>query len=74
MCLKSSRLSDATISAWHQIVLLRKSEQTPESEKPRRWKSEVFLANDPSTGMDAALSQILPKIKSPAIANWLSSL
>ena len=38
----------------------------PESENPRRWKSEVSLASDPSTGMDAALSQILTKIKSPA--------
>ena len=28
---------------------------TPESENPRRWKSEGSLASDPSTGMDAAL-------------------
>jgi hypothetical protein len=45
-----------------------------ESEKPRRWKSEVSLASDPSTGMDAALSQILPKIESPATAKWLLDL
>jgi len=49
-------------------------EQPPESEKPRRWNSEVLLASDPRSGMDAALSQILPKIKSPATANRLLTL
>lgn len=34
-------------------------EQAPESEKPRRWNSEVSLASDPRTGMDAALIPIL---------------
>lgn len=49
-------------------------EQPLESEKPRRWKSEVSLASGPSTGMDAALSQILPKIERPATAKWLLNL
>ena len=34
-------------------------EQAPESEKPRRWNSEVSLASDPYPGMDAALVPIL---------------
>jgi len=34
-------------------------EQAPESEKARTWYSELSLASDPSTGMDAALSLIL---------------
>ena len=34
-------------------------EQAPKSEKARTWYSELSLASDPRTGMDAALIPIL---------------
>jgi len=47
---------------------MRRESYSQKAKKPRL-QSELFLASDPRSGMDAALSQILTKIKSPAMPN-----
>lgn len=41
----------------------------PQKAKKPRLEPELSLASGPRSGMDAALSQILTKIKSPATPN-----